>query len=72
MEKSAQEHVNIVGIDKKANRVVAFGSLIICGGPYGKVGKIENIVTCKSVRGKGLGRCIIDLLKWIGWDKQCD
>ena len=72
MEASAQEHVNIVGIDKKEDRVVAFGTILICNGPFGRVGKIENIVTCKSVRGKGLGKCIIELLKWLGWDRQCD
>ena len=29
-------------------------------------------MTCKSVRGKGLGKCIIELLKFIGWDERCD
>jgi len=40
MEASPQEHVNIVGIDKKEDRVVAFGTVLICDGPYGKTGKI--------------------------------
>jgi hypothetical protein len=57
----------VVGLEKKTNKLVAFGSIIICTGVYGKVGKIENIVTCKSVRGKGLGRAIIELLKISGW-----
>ena len=48
--------------------MIAFGTLLVCDGPFEKVGKIENIVTCKSVRGKGLGKCIIELLKYIGYD----
>lgn len=59
MENSPQEHINIVGVEKQTGRVIAFGTLFVCSGPLGKVGKIENIVTCKSVRGKGLGKCII-------------
>jgi hypothetical protein len=59
MKNSAQDHVNIVGIDKKSDKVVAFGTLLICSGPYGRTGMIENIVACSSARGKGLGRCII-------------
>lgn len=71
MKTSPQQHINIVGIDKKNNRVIAFGTLLVCQGFFGRVGKIENIVTCKSVRGKGLGRCVIEILKWLGWDTEC-
>ncbi len=59
MKQSSQDHINIVGIDKKNNTVIAFGTLIICNGPEGRTGKIENIVTSKVVRGQGLGKCII-------------
>ena len=45
---------------------------MICEGVNGTIGKIENIVTCESIRGKGLGRCVIELLKWLGWDKGCE
>ncbi len=67
MRRSSQEHLNIVGIDKKTGKVIAFGTVLICQGPFGRTGKIENIVTCKSVRGKGLGKTVIELLKWLGW-----
>ena len=63
MKDSSQNHVNIVGVDRNTDRVIAFGSLIICSSTLGLLGKIENIVTCKSVRGKGLGKCIIGLLQ---------
>jgi hypothetical protein len=68
MDNSAQYHANIVGVDRKTDKVIAFGTLLVCDGAFGKIGKIENIVTCKSVRGKGFGKCIIELLKFIGWD----
>ena len=71
MRTSRQKHVHVVGIDKQTGKVIAAGSLIVCGSPLGKLGKIENIVTCKSVRGKGLGRCIIELLKAVSWEEQC-
>lgn len=38
----------------------------------GRVGKIENIVTSKSVRGKGVGKVIILALKDEGWREQCN
>jgi hypothetical protein len=37
---SNSSHVNIVGIDKKSGKIVAFGSIIICNTIDGKVGKI--------------------------------
>ena len=61
-----------MGVDKKENRIIAFGSVIITNSiKDGKVGKIENIVTCKKVRGKGLGRIIILILKEEGWKEGC-
>lgn len=72
MKNSAQKHINIVGVDIKTDKIVAFGTLLICHGPYGLNGKIENIVTCKSIRGKGLGRCVIDILKDEGWKGNCN
>lgn len=38
----------------------------------GRVGKIENIVTSKAIRGKGLGKIIIEVLKDEGWKQNCD
>lgn len=63
MSHSQQTHINIVGIDKASQRVIAFGTLLVCEGWGGRGGKIENIVTSKAVRGKGLGRCVIEILK---------
>jgi len=63
MNKSDQRHVNIVGIDKKQDKVIAFGTLLVCDSTRGLSGKIENIVTSASVRGKGFGKCIIELLQ---------
>lgn len=63
MASSNSNHVNIVGVDVKTKQIIAFGSIIVCNTVLGKVGKIENIVTCKSVRGKGYGKVIIDILK---------
>ena len=72
MKNSSQNHVNIVGVDRQSHKVVAFGSLIVCNSTQGLVGKIENIVTSKSVRGKGLGRCIIELLQGEAFKLDCD
>ena len=72
MKNSSQNHVNIVGVDRSSNKVVAFGSLICCNSTLGLSGKIENIVTCKSVRGKGLGRCIIELLQGEAFKQDCN
>lgn len=62
-QKQSQCHskiVNIVGVDRKTDRIIAFGTIIIVDTPLqGRTGKIENIVTCKSVRGKGLGKIVI-------------
>lgn len=71
MRESLQKHINIVGVEKKTNRVIAFGTILICTGSNERVGKIENIVTSKRVRGKGLGRCVIDILKVEGWNEGC-
>jgi hypothetical protein len=59
MAGSNSNHINIVGVDKKTDKLIAFGSIIICDTVLGKVGKIENIVTCESVRGRGYGKVII-------------
>lgn len=40
MSGSNSTHINIVGIDKKTNKLIASGSIIICDTIYGKVGKI--------------------------------
>lgn len=72
MKESSQKHVNIVGVDKKSGRVIAFGTVLICQGSFATTGKIENIVTSKAVRGKGLGRCVIEILKDEGWREGCD
>lgn len=56
----SMKHINIVGVDRKTDRIIAFGTVLITHEVLnGKVGKIENIVTCKSVRGKGLGKVVI-------------
>ncbi len=44
---------------------------MICVSSSERTGKIENIVTSKVVRGKGLGRCIIEILKGEGWKEGC-
>jgi hypothetical protein len=72
MKESSQKHVNIVGVDKKNGRVIAFGTVLICQGSFATTGKIENIVASKAVRGKGLGRCVIEILKDEGWREGCD
>lgn len=72
MSNSNQKHINIVGIDLSNQRVIAFGTVLICMGSNSLSGKIENIVTSKSVRGKGLGKCIIEILKYEGWREGCD
>lgn len=67
------KHINIVGLDRKTDKIIAFGTILIVNEVLnGKVGKIENIVTCKSVRGKGLGKTVIDVLKMEGWRQGCD
>jgi ribosomal protein S18 acetylase RimI-like enzyme len=57
--------------DTTNESIVGFGSIILCNTIRGKVGKIENIVTSEKVRGIGLGKMIIELLKDIGWSKGC-
>ena len=49
-----------MGLERKTDRIVAFGTILIVNtGIGGKVGKIENIVTNKAIRGKGLGKMVI-------------
>ena len=69
MKSLNSKHVNIVG--ELNGKIVAFGSIIVTNMLEGKVGKIENIVTCKSVRGKGYGKYIIEILKDQGWMEKC-
>lgn len=67
------KHVNIVGLERKTDRIVAFGTILIVNEVLnGRVGKIENIVTSKAIRGKGLGKIIIEALKDEGYRQQCD
>jgi len=40
MSNSNSNHVNIVGIDKKTQKLVAFGTIIVCNTIDGKIGKI--------------------------------
>ena len=57
--------MNIVG--QINGKVIAFGTVLITNTIEGKIGKIENIVTCTTVRGKGYGKMIIEILKDVGW-----
>ena len=40
MENSNQKHINIVGVEKKSGKVIAFGTLLICWSVEGKFAKI--------------------------------
>jgi hypothetical protein len=40
MLSSNSTHVNVVGVDKKSGKIVAFGSIIVCNTIDGKLGKI--------------------------------
>ena len=40
MTTSNTNHINIVGVDIKSNKLVAFGSILICQTVFDKVGKI--------------------------------
>jgi glucosamine-phosphate N-acetyltransferase len=72
MQASHNGHIHIVGIHKQTNQIIAFGSVIVVNTALdGRVGKIENIVTAKTMRGKGLGRVIIEVLKDEGWKAGC-
>lgn len=47
-------------MDRKTDKIAAFGTILIVNSVLnGRVGKIENIVTNKEIRGKGLGKIII-------------
>lgn len=61
MNNSRYEYINIVGFE--GERPIAFGTILLCDTLKGKVGKIENIVVCESMRGKGMGRIVIEILK---------
>ena len=65
----------IVVEDKRSNRIVGAGSVIIemkfNRQAQGKAGHIEDIVVDKSQRGKNLGLRIIQLLKQIAWANDC-
>lgn len=47
----------------EAERPIGFGTIVLCDTLKGRVGKIENIVVCESMRGKGLGKVVIEILK---------
>ena len=67
------KHINVVGLQRQSQTIVAFGTILITSSVLnGKVGKIENIVTSKSVRGKGLGKSIILALKSEGEKERCN
>lgn len=76
MDEVAQQynkHLNIIGVEKSSGKIIGFGSVIVMNSVlWGRVGKIENIVTCKSVRGQGLGKVIIETLKELGWREKCN
>ena len=36
MKNSSQKHINIVGIDKQNNNVIAFGTILICNSVQGR------------------------------------
>ena len=72
LEKISSLHSKIINIVGELDgEIVAFGTIIVCHTLEGKVGKIENIVTSKKVRGKGMGKVIIEVLKELGWAEQC-
>jgi N-acetylglutamate synthase-like GNAT family acetyltransferase len=62
MQNSRNRYINIVGLYE--NRVVAFGTVMLTVTlDDGRVGKIENIVVSDKMRGKGLGKDVIVLLR---------
>lgn len=64
MSRLHTKHINVVG--EINGKLVAFGTILISNTLKGKVGKIQNIVTDKDQRGKGIGRKIIEILKEQG------
>ena len=72
-QQSNSKAIHIIGLERKTDKIIAMGSVILVNTVLqGKLGKIENIVTCKSVRGKGLGKIIIEVLKDECWREQCN
>lgn len=64
----------IVIFDKKKNKVIGSGSLIIelkFIRQLGKVGHIEDIVVSEGYRGKHLGLRLIELLKRLANQNDC-
>jgi N-acetylglutamate synthase-like GNAT family acetyltransferase len=62
-----------VGVDRKTGKIIAFGTVVIANSVLkGRIGKIENIVTHKEVRGKGLGKIVIEILQDEAWRNQCN
>lgn len=54
------------------NQIIAYGSIVIENKIRGEIaGHIEDIVVCKSVRGKGIGVELINKLVEIGKNKEC-
>ena len=50
MTISNTNHINIVGVDIKSNKLVGFGSILICQTVFGKVGKINHIKKLRPER----------------------
>lgn len=66
-------HLIIVAVDRKTSRVVGAGTIIIekkILRGLGKIGHIEDIVVDTTVRGKNLGKIIVECLTRIANEEE--
>ena len=73
IKSSPNMHLIIVAVEKKSNKIVGAGTIIvekkILRG-LGKIGHIEDIVVDSNVRGKNLGRIIVECLTRIAFQEE--
>jgi len=73
IKSSPNLHLIIVAVERKTNKVVGAGTIIIekkILRNLGKIGHIEDIVVDTNVRGKNLGKIIVECLTRIGNEEE--
>lgn len=73
IKASPNMHLIIVAVEKKTNKIVGAGTVIVERKfirNLGKIGHIEDIVVDTRIRGKNLGRIIVECLTRIAFEEE--
>ena len=73
IQSSPNLHLIIVAVEKKSNKIVGSGCVFVekkIIRNLGKIGHIEDIVVDSSMRGKNLGRIIVECLTRVAFEEE--